>query len=116
MSILTITNNFIILGASFPADVPGGIFSDLENAGLIQKNLIGFNDVNNRWVANESIAYVTNIEGKSLCFSYSNLIYEKYDVQNKNEFFRGHQSTGCPTHSIGFSWVGYICNNICQQC
>ncbi|XP_058792427.1 beta-mannosidase [Phymastichus coffea] len=48
-------------GSSFSADVPGGIYSDLENAGIIKKNLVGFNDVNNRWVANKSIAYVTDI-------------------------------------------------------
>lgn len=49
----------------FSAEIPGGIYSDLERAELIEENLIGFNDVNNRWVANESIAYTKGIEGNS---------------------------------------------------
>lgn len=48
---------------SFPAEVPGGIYTDLEKIGYLPRNLVGFNDVKNRWIANESIAYTTNIEG-----------------------------------------------------
>lgn len=48
----------------FTAEVPGGIYTDLEKNGYLPRNLVGFNDVKNRWIAHESIAYLTNIEGK----------------------------------------------------
>ena len=56
---------FNLIGVAFTTEVPGGIYNDLEKVGLIPKNLIGFNDVQNRWVANESIAYSTAIEGNN---------------------------------------------------
>lgn len=49
-------------GTKFPATVPGGIYTDLENAKLIPKNLKGFNDVKNRWVASETVMYTTYFE------------------------------------------------------
>ena len=43
---------------TFPATVPGGIYTDLSKADVIPKNFIGSNDVNNRWVGNQSVTYV----------------------------------------------------------
>ncbi|XP_014205962.1 beta-mannosidase [Copidosoma floridanum] len=53
--------NILSSDTFFEASVPGGVFTDLEKAGLIGRNLEGFNDVRNRWVANESIAYITQV-------------------------------------------------------
>ena len=50
-------------GKKFKATVPGGIYTDLENAKLIPKNLKGSNDRNNRWVGNETVTYVTQFAG-----------------------------------------------------
>ncbi|XP_043477175.1 beta-mannosidase [Leptopilina heterotoma] len=47
---------------SFPATVPGGIYTDLEKAQIIPKNFKGSNDVKNRWVVNETVIYFTNFE------------------------------------------------------
>ncbi|XP_011498870.1 PREDICTED: beta-mannosidase [Ceratosolen solmsi marchali] len=68
-------------GTRFIAEIPGGIYSDLERCGIIKKNLLGFNDVINRWVANETIVYTTNIQGNCL-----NKILFKYII-NVVDFF-----------------------------
>lgn len=62
-TLIALTHFLSSIDTSFIANVPGGIYSDLEKVGLIKKNLLGLNDVENRWVANESIFYATNIEG-----------------------------------------------------
>jgi hypothetical protein len=54
---------FNVPGLTFTAEIPGGVYSHLEKVGLIPKNLLGFNDVINRWVANESVIYTTDIQG-----------------------------------------------------
>ncbi|XP_015514937.1 beta-mannosidase [Neodiprion lecontei] len=44
----------------FDATVPGGVYTDLVKAGIIPENLIGQNDVNNRWVGNQIFAFTTS--------------------------------------------------------
>lgn len=41
----------------FSATVPGGIYTDLVKNNIIENNLCGRNDVNNRWVGNQSVIY-----------------------------------------------------------
>lgn len=48
---------------TFPASVPGGIYTDLSKADIIPNNFIGSNDVNNRWVGNQSVTYVKSFHG-----------------------------------------------------
>ncbi|KAJ8675359.1 hypothetical protein QAD02_011145 [Eretmocerus hayati] len=64
----------------FEAEVPGGVFSDLERVGLIPNNLEGFNDVQNRWVANESIDLSTNFEVDAAYFSASHIALIFYGI------------------------------------
>ncbi|XP_014472707.1 PREDICTED: beta-mannosidase [Dinoponera quadriceps] len=42
----------------FSGTVPGGIYTDLYMNNLIEDNLLGMNDVNNRWVGNQSVTYI----------------------------------------------------------
>ncbi|XP_017879617.1 beta-mannosidase [Ceratina calcarata] len=42
---------------TFSATVPGGIYTDLSEARIIPENFIEDNDVNNRWVGNQSVSY-----------------------------------------------------------
>ncbi|XP_025995175.1 beta-mannosidase isoform X2 [Solenopsis invicta] len=42
---------------NFSATVPGGIYTDLYKNNIIDDNLVGKNDVNNRWVGNQSVIY-----------------------------------------------------------
>ncbi|XP_053986263.1 beta-mannosidase [Hylaeus volcanicus] len=42
---------------TFPATVPGGIYTDLTRANIIPDNFIGSNDVNHRWIGNQSVTY-----------------------------------------------------------
>lgn len=65
--------------------MPGGIFSDLEDAKLIQQNLLGFNDVNNRWVGNESVIYKTEIQRKIFCYNVHCFIFYQNLVIPVNE-------------------------------
>ncbi|CAK1550482.1 unnamed protein product [Leptosia nina] len=47
---------------SVAATVPGGIYTDLQNAGIIGNVLDGFNDVLARWVAYDSWTYETKFQ------------------------------------------------------
>nr|XP_034176960.1 beta-mannosidase isoform X1 [Osmia lignaria] len=45
---------------TFPATVPGGIYTDLNKANIIPDNFITNNDIKNRWVGNQSVIYNKN--------------------------------------------------------
>ncbi|XP_018311835.1 beta-mannosidase [Mycetomoellerius zeteki] len=45
---------------NFSATVPGGIYTDLYKNNIIENNLLGSNDINNRWVGNQSVIYIKN--------------------------------------------------------
>ncbi|XP_071573784.1 beta-mannosidase [Temnothorax nylanderi] len=45
---------------NFSATVPGGIYTDLRKNNIIENNLHGRNDVNNRWIGNQSVIYTKN--------------------------------------------------------
>ncbi|KAL0104056.1 hypothetical protein PUN28_017032 [Cardiocondyla obscurior] len=53
-----------VLDINFNATVPGGIFTDLQKNNIIKNNLYGKNDVNNRWVGNQSVTYTKHFNGK----------------------------------------------------
>ena len=45
------------------ANVPGGIFSDLENGGVLNESIYyRFNDIEYRWVSLENWTYTTEFE------------------------------------------------------
>ncbi|XP_011642366.1 beta-mannosidase isoform X1 [Pogonomyrmex barbatus] len=52
-------------GTNFSATVPGGIYTDLQKNNIIENNLYGRNDVNNRWVGNQSVTYIKNFSVSS---------------------------------------------------
>lgn len=56
-----ITNN-CATEITFPVNVPGGIYTDLTNAKMMPANLIGNNDMNNRWVGNQSVTYTRHFD------------------------------------------------------
>jgi len=51
---------------NFSATVPGGIYTDLYKNNIIENNLLGRNDINNRWVGNQSVTYIKNFRGNWL--------------------------------------------------
>lgn len=57
---------FYFTDVEFTATVPGGIYTDLHRNNIIEDNLLGTNDVNNRWVGNQSATYVKSFSGKSI--------------------------------------------------
>ncbi|XP_012272143.1 beta-mannosidase [Orussus abietinus] len=61
------------LNISFPANVPGGIYTDLVINNLIEENLVGFNDIKNRWVGNQSITYETHFMVDESLLNTSNI-------------------------------------------
>lgn len=55
---------FYLTGTDFKAIVPGGIYTDLERNNLISNNLIGKNDINNRWIEKQPVVYIKDFNGK----------------------------------------------------
>jgi len=55
---------------NFSAIVPGGIYTDLYRNNIIENNLLGKNDINNRWVGNQSVIYTKNFSGKLIGREY----------------------------------------------
>lgn len=49
-----------------PARVPGGIYSDLLNYGIISDFFAGYGDVATRWVALKNWTFRVNFSGKIL--------------------------------------------------
>ncbi|XP_076384002.1 beta-mannosidase [Megalopta genalis] len=41
----------------FLGTVPGGVYTDLYKANIISENFMGSNDINNRWIGNQSVTY-----------------------------------------------------------
>ncbi|XP_072754584.1 beta-mannosidase-like isoform X2 [Anoplolepis gracilipes] len=50
---------------NFNATVPGGVYTDLYRNNIIENNLFGRNDVNNRWIGNQSVVYDKNFNVNS---------------------------------------------------
>ncbi|XP_031785541.1 beta-mannosidase [Nasonia vitripennis] len=78
----------------FSAEIPGGIYSDLERAELIEKNLIGFNDVNNRWIANKSIAYTKSIEVNNTFFEAPYVVLILYGLDTFATVYINNEEVG----------------------
>lgn len=57
------TNLILFPAITIPGKVPGGIYSDLNNAGVISDILRGFNDVLTRWVAHDTWTYEGRFNG-----------------------------------------------------
>lgn len=51
---------------SVPGSVPGGVYTDLHNAGVIGDILSGYNDVLTRWVSYDTWTYTGKFNGKNL--------------------------------------------------
>ncbi|CAG4957469.1 unnamed protein product [Colias eurytheme] len=71
-----------------PGTVPGGIYTDLQNANIIGDVLEGFNDVLTRWVAYDSWTYTSKfkLKPKHLKYAISNLVLEGVDTVAFLEF------------------------------
>ncbi|XP_078033750.1 beta-mannosidase [Augochlora pura] len=52
-----ITTNKSDHDIEFVGTVPGGVYTDLYKANIILENLMGSNDINNRWIGNQSVTY-----------------------------------------------------------
>ncbi|XP_049877970.1 beta-mannosidase [Pectinophora gossypiella] len=66
---------------SIPAKVPGGIYSDLETAGVIGDILYRFNDVLTRWVAYDTWTYQGSFTvGDELNHEVANLVLHGVDT------------------------------------
>lgn len=77
------TDFFFCLGIDIPAKIPGGIYTDLQNAGKISQNLFyRFNDIEYRWVALENWTYSTefNVSPDVLKKSAVNLVLHGVDT------------------------------------
>lgn len=63
---ISFTSNFdAFSGIHQKATVPGGIFSDLQRAGVLNESIYyRFNDVGYRWVAREDWTYSVDFAGK----------------------------------------------------
>ncbi|XP_053614125.1 beta-mannosidase [Plodia interpunctella] len=64
------------------ATVPGGIYSDLQNAGVIGDILSGFNDVLTRWVAHETWTYTGkfNVSEEYMRATTAHLVFHGLDT------------------------------------
>ncbi|CAG4954197.1 unnamed protein product [Parnassius apollo] len=62
--------------------VPGGVYSDLQKAGVISDILSGFNDIQTRWVAYDTWTYTGHFEvgHHDLETSIVNLVFEGVDT------------------------------------
>lgn len=68
----TILKSKILAVISVPAQVPGGIYSDLDAFGGIFRNAIyhDYNDVENRWVGRTNWTFTRQFNGACAFFSY----------------------------------------------
>lgn len=60
----------VYVGINVQGTVPGGIYSDLMSAGVIQDIYYRFNDIQYRWIANETWLYSYTFQG-SISFIFS---------------------------------------------
>lgn len=65
----------------FSATVPGGIYTDLVKNNIIENNLCGRNDVNNRWVGNQSVIYTKTFNGKLIKLEHE---YLRHNIKRNN--------------------------------
>uniref|UniRef100_A0A1B6CRS8 Beta-mannosidase n=1 Tax=Clastoptera arizonana TaxID=38151 RepID=A0A1B6CRS8_9HEMI len=75
----TVTNSN--LSISVPARVPGGIYSDLRNAGILGEDILyRFNDVNYRWVARDNWTYSTKFDVDPIILEKEHVLISFYGV------------------------------------
>ncbi|XP_014371911.2 beta-mannosidase [Papilio machaon] len=74
----TLSNN----KTQISAKVPGGVYTDLQRAGIIDDILSGFNDIQTRWVAYDTWTYKTNfqVSEKDVQSPVANLVFEGVDT------------------------------------
>ncbi|XP_003737413.1 beta-mannosidase [Galendromus occidentalis] len=67
---------------SIPAKVPGGVYSDLQRAGIISDPYYRFNDVLQRWVSNEDWTWTStfSVPESTLAFANLNLVFHGIDT------------------------------------
>ncbi|XP_050296169.1 beta-mannosidase-like isoform X1 [Anthonomus grandis grandis] len=66
----------------FPATVPGGVYTDLMNLGIIDDIFYGYNDNSTRWVGNINWTYALNftVDPAILDYEHVNLVFEGVDT------------------------------------
>ncbi|CAH2045199.1 unnamed protein product, partial [Iphiclides podalirius] len=96
----TLSNNKI----QVPGTVPGGVYSDLQKAGVIGDILSGFNDVQTRWVAHDTWTYTANftVNKNAFRFSVVNLVFEGVDTVGFVEI------NGSPIGTTNNMFVRYV--------
>ncbi|XP_050445741.1 beta-mannosidase isoform X1 [Cataglyphis hispanica] len=76
---------------NFSATVPGGIYTDLYKNNIIENNLFGRNDVNNRWVGNQSVVYTKNFNVSSDFLKARKIVLIFYGIDTfANVSLNGH--------------------------
>ncbi|CAH2094683.1 unnamed protein product [Euphydryas editha] len=72
---------------SIPGSVPGGVYTDLRNAGIIGDILSGYNDVLTRWVSYDTWTYTGkfNVSSDNLKYATAKLILEEHLKVGENE-------------------------------
>lgn len=76
----------------FPATVPGGVYTDLNAANIIPDNFIAMNDIKNRWVGNQTIAYTRNFTATSNFTKSSEIVLIFYGLDTfATIFLNGHE-------------------------
>ncbi|XP_064073932.1 beta-mannosidase [Vanessa tameamea] len=67
---------------NIPGSVPGGVYTDLQNAGIIGDILSGYNDVLTRWVAYDTWTYTSkfNVSANNLNSAVAKLVLEGVDT------------------------------------
>ncbi|CAL7949982.1 unnamed protein product [Xylocopa violacea] len=79
---------------TFPATVPGGIYTDLSNAHIIPDNFIGNNDIINRWIGNQSVTYSKTFYAHDTILNASKVILIFHGVDTFATILLNNQKIG----------------------
>nr|XP_012145222.1 PREDICTED: beta-mannosidase [Megachile rotundata] len=79
---------------TFPATVPGGIYTDLNKENIIPNNFIGDNDIKNRWVGNQSVTYNKSFHVNEAFLNASKVVLIFHGVDTFATVFLNNQKIG----------------------
>ncbi|KOC59716.1 Beta-mannosidase [Habropoda laboriosa] len=89
-----ITSNKHKYGITFPATVPGGIYTDLSKANIIPDNFIKNNDITNRWVGNQSVVYSKMFYANNNLLNAPKVVLIFHGVDTFSTIFLNQQKLG----------------------
>ncbi|XP_076234908.1 beta-mannosidase [Calliopsis andreniformis] len=96
---------------TFPATVPGGIYTDLERANIIPNNFMGSNDINNRWIGNQSVTYIKHFYVDDTLLNFPKLMLVFHGLDTFATIFLNHQEIGLTSNMFlkyTFDATGYL--------